>query len=49
MVVWVGLLIAYLITEDAILPTLMTIIVCLAGYRLAKHPMWKKGEQAEEE
>ena len=43
--VWAGLLIAYEITEDAILPGLMTLIFIVAVTRLAMHPMWKKGEQ----
>jgi hypothetical protein len=49
MVVWVGLLIAFLITEDAILPTLMTLVFVVAVTRLAMHPMWKKDKEAEEE
>jgi steroid 5-alpha reductase family enzyme len=47
MVVWVGLLIAFLITEDAILPTLMTLVLIVSGTRLAMHPMWKKDKEAE--
>ena len=43
--VWAGLLIAYEITEDAILPGLMTRIFIVAVTRLAMHPMWKKDEQ----
>lgn len=43
--VWAGLLIAYEITEDAILPGLMTLIFIVAVTRLAMHPMWKKDEQ----
>ena len=43
--VWAGLLIAYEITEDAILPGLMTLIFIVAVTRLAIHPMWKKDEQ----
>ena len=43
--VWAGLLIAYEITEDAILPGLMTLIFIVAVTRLAMNPMWKKGEQ----
>ena len=42
--VWAGLLIAYEITEDAILPGLMTLIFIVAVTRLAMHPMWKKDE-----
>ena len=45
MAVWAGLLIAYEITEDAILPGLMTLIFIVAVTRLAMHPMWKKDEQ----
>jgi hypothetical protein len=40
-----GLLIGYEITEDAILPGLMTLIFIVAVTRLAMHPMWKKDEQ----
>ena len=43
--VWAGLLVAYEITEDAILPGLMTVIFIVAVTRLAMHPMWKKDEQ----
>ena len=43
--VWAGLLIAYEITEDAILLGLMTLIFIVAVTRLAMHPMWKKDEQ----
>ena len=43
--VWEGLLIAYEITEDALLPGLMTLIFIVAVTRLAMHPMWKKDEQ----
>lgn len=43
--VWAGLLIAYEITEDAILPGLMTLIFIVAVTRLSMHPMWKKDEQ----
>jgi len=49
MVGWVGLLLAYVITKDATLPTLMTLIFVVAVTRLAIHPMWKKGKEAEEE
>ena len=45
MAIWAGLLIAHEITEDAILPSLMTLIFIIAITRLAMHPMWKKGEQ----
>jgi hypothetical protein len=48
MAVWAGLLIAHEITEDATLPGLMTLIFIIAITRLAMHPMWKKGEQAED-
>ena len=47
--VWAGLLIAYEITGDATLPTLMTLIFILAVTRLAMHPMWKRDKQAEDE
>jgi len=49
MVGWVGLLLAYVITKDATLPTLMTLIFVGAVTRLAIHPMWKKDKEAEEE
>jgi hypothetical protein len=49
MVGWVGLLLAYVITKDATLPTLMTLIFVVAVTRLAIHPMWKKDKEAEEE
>lgn len=42
MAVWVGLLVAYEITEDATLPGLMTVTFVVAVTRLAMHPMWKK-------
>ena len=42
---WVGLLINYKITGDALLPGMMTLIFIVAVTRLATHPMWKKGEQ----
>ena len=43
--VWGGLLIAYEIKQDAILPGLMTLIFIVAVTRLAMHSMWKKDEQ----
>ena len=49
MVGWVGLLLAYVITKDATLSTLMTLIFIVAVTRLAMHPMWKKDKEAEEE
>jgi hypothetical protein len=49
MVGWVGLLLAYVITKDATLPTLMTLIFVVAVTRLAIHPMWKKDKEAEVE
>lgn len=49
MVGWVGLLLAYVITKDATLPTLMALIFIVAVTRLAMHPMWKKDKEAEEE
>jgi len=49
MAIWVGFLIIYEITEDALLAGVMGLISIVAITRLAMHPMWKKGEQAEEE
>ena len=49
MVGWVGLLLAYVITKDATLSTLMTLIFIVAVTRLAMHPMWKKDKETEEE
>jgi hypothetical protein len=48
MAVWVGLLIAYKISGDALLPGMMLLIFIVAITRLAGHPMWRKGEQAED-
>jgi hypothetical protein len=48
MAVWVGLLIAYKITGDALLPGLMTLVFVVAVTRLAMHPMWKKDKEAED-
>ena len=49
MAVWVGLLIAYKISGDALLPGMMILIFIVAVTRLAMHPMWKKDKEAEEE
>ena len=49
MAIAVGLAIAHEITDDATYASIMGLITIVAITRLAKHPMWKKGEQAEEE
>ena len=47
--IWLGLLVAYEITEDATFASIMGLISIVAITRLAMHPMWKKDEEAEEE
>ena len=42
---WAGLLIAYEVSGDALLPGMMTLIFIVAVTRLAMHPMWKKDKQ----
>ena len=44
-----GLIIASVVTGDAVLPGITTVIFIIAVTRLAMHPMWKKEGQAEEE
>ena len=44
MAIWVGLLIASKIIEDALLPIMMTLVFIVAVTRLAMHPMYKKHE-----
>ncbi len=44
MAIWVGLLIASKIIEDALLPSMMTLVFIVAVTRLAMHPMYKKHE-----
>ncbi len=47
--IWLGLLVAYEITEDATFTRIMGLVAIVAITRLAVHPMWKKDEQAEKE
>ena len=49
MAIWAGFVIAHEITEDALFANITFAIAMVAIMRLTMHPMWKKGEQAEEE
>ena len=49
MAIWLGLLVAYEITEDATFTSIMGLVAIVAITRLAVHPVWKKDEQAEKE
>ena len=49
MAVWAGLLVAQEITGSALLPGTMTLVFIVVVTRLAMHPMWKKGEQREDD
>ena len=49
MAVWAGLLVAQEITGSALLPGTMALVFIVAVTRLAMHPMWKKGEQREDD
>lgn len=42
--IWLGLLVAYEITEDATFASIMGLIAIVAITRLAMHPMWKKAD-----
>ena len=47
--VWAGLMVAHETTGTALLPGFATMVFILAVTLLAMHPMWKKGEQREDD
>ena len=44
-----GLMVAHEITGNALWPGIATTVFIVAVTRLAMHPMWKKGEQREDD
>ena len=49
MAIWAGLMVAHEITGNALWPGIATTVFIVAVTRLAMHPMWKKGEQREDD